>query len=274
MAQIQWGTETKVLDGPAAAFLEVDGEQNIYLVHEDLTSMTKYLAAYQYDSLLAMGGKSHREEGFLEIGAIDVSNRQSVFVLDQGRQRITLLHPNLRVIQDLNLTSLSVSAGTDAPDDLLVRSLASNSAGELFLLNVLDNRIYVLSASGGWSLIFGGTDYGEGSLFDPSEVSLSADNFLFVGQPDRNNIQVYDLFGTWRYAINTPESFSWTSFQLAGEVLILRGTNEMMILDPRTDGSFRLPYPLTGVLDFFWGKDQVYFLTKNQVHLYPLPERD
>lgn len=270
----RWGEASASLTIPESAEMAVDGEQNIYLIHQDQTGITKYLAAYQYDSILTIGGRSHRQEGFLEIIDMDVSNRQSVFVLDQGRQRISMLHPNLRVLQDLNLTAINASPGAESPDDLLIQSLAANSAGELFLLNLLDNRIYVLSTRGEWSVVFGGTDYGPGALFAPTTLSLSPDNFLFVAQPDFQNIKVFDLFGTWRYDLETPDGFEWVDFQLAGEVLILHGDKELMVLDPRTNGSMILPYPVDEVQGLFWGKNHVYFMTKNQVHLYPVPKRD
>ena len=270
----EWAEPLGSLEIPAASGMSVDGEQNLYLIHEEQTGITKYLAAYQYDSMLTIGGRSHRQEGFLEIIDMDVSNRQSVYVLDQGRQRISLLHPNLRVLQDLNLTAITASPGAESPDDLLIHSLSANSAGELFLLNLLDNRIYVLSTRGEWSVVFGGTDYGPGSLFSPVSIALSTDNFLYVAQPDDQNFKVFDLFGTWRYDIETPTGFVWDEFQLSGEILILHGEKQLLVLDPRTGGTIILPYPIDGIIDFFWGKDHVYFLTKNQVHLYPIPKRD
>ena len=274
ISQGAWDSTIFSLQVPPAASITLDGEDNLYLISEDRTRIYKDLAAYGYDSSLVVGGKSHREEGFLELADLDVSNRQASYALDRGRQRISLLHPNLRVLQDLNLLSLNASDRQDAPQDLLIISMAANPAGELYLLNQLDNQVYVLSSFGEWSLSFGGTDYGDGALYEPAELALSADNFLFVSEPGRDLIQVFDIYGTYRYQIPADCPHPWNRFQVVAKTLILKGQDDMTLLNVQTEDRFSLPYPVSGVLDLYWGQQGIYFLTKNAVHLYPFPTRD
>lgn len=258
----------------AAASIQLDGEENVYLIDKNKTKIYKYLAAYQYDSVLSLGGKSHREEGFLEIASLDVTNRQTGYVLDEGRQRISLIHPNLRVLQDLSLTSVSASSRIDAPQDILMGDMVANSAGELFLLNLLDNQLYVLSAQGEWTLTFGGTDYGAGAILEPTSLELSDQNYLYIAEPSYDRILVFDIFGTFRYSIEVQIPHSWESFQIPGQILLLKGKEFVTFVDLRTRKQVTYPFPIEGIIDLYWGKQGVYFLTENQVHLYPLPKRD
>lgn len=271
---IVWALPISSFSVEVASSIQLDGEENVYLIDEDKTKIYKYLAAYQYDSALSVGGKSHREEGFLEIASLDISNRQTGYILDEGRQRISLIHPNLRVLQDLSLTSVSASSRIDAPQDILMGDMAANSAGELFLLNLLDNQIYVLSAQGEWTLTFGGTDYGAGAILEPTSIELSPDNFLYVAEPEYNRIQVFDIFGTFRYTLTIEISHSWKSFQVQGQILFIKGEKAVTFVDLRTQNQVSYPFPMAGIIDLYWGQQGVYFLTENQVHLYPLPNRD
>lgn len=269
-----WATPISIFSVERASSIQLDGEENMYLIDENRTKIFKYLAAYQYDSLLSLGGKSHREEGFLEIASLDISNRQTGYILDEGRQRISLIHPNLRVLQDLSLTSVSASSRIDAPQDILMGDMTANSAGELFLLNLLDNQIYVLSAQGEWTLTFGGTDYGAGAILDPTSMELSLDNFLYVAEPEYNRIQVFDIFGTFRYSLQIHVSHSWNSFQVSGQLIMIKGERAITFMDLRTQNQVSYAFPLNEVIDLYWGQRGVYFLTENQVHLYPLPKKD
>lgn len=276
-----YGQDTLTWEAPARSFsvesassIQLDGEKNIYLIDQHKSKVYKYLAAYQYDSVLSLGGKSHREEGFLEIARLDVSNRQTGYILDEGRQRISLVHPNLRVLQDLSLNEVSASSRIDAPQDILMGDMVANSAGELFLLNLLDNQIYVLSAQGEWTLTFGGTDYGSGAILEPTSMELSAGNILYVAEPEYNRIQVFDIFGTFRYSLEVQVPHSWSSFQVSGQIIMVKGKHALTFLDIRTQKQVSYPFPIQGVIDLYWGQQGVYFLTENQVHLYPLPNRD
>ncbi len=269
-----WTAPVFSLEVPASSSIQLDGEENLYLIDVNKTKVYKYLAAYQYDSVLSLGGKSHREEGFLEISSLDISNRQTGYILDEGRQRISLIHPNLRVLQDLSLTSVSASSRIDAPQDILMGDMVANSAGELFLLNLLDNQIYVLSAQGEWTLTFGGTDYGSGAILEPTSMELSLDNFLYVAEPEYNRIQVFDIFGTFRYALEVQVVHDWESFQVSGQLVMIKGEHSVTIFNLRTQKQVSYSFPLQEVIDLYWGQRGVYFLTENQVHLYSLPKRD
>lgn len=271
---LDWGTPILSFSVETASSIQLDGEENIYLIDENKTKIYKYLAAYQYDSLQSLGGKSHREEGFLEIARLDISNRQTGYILDEGRQRISLIHPNLRVLQDLSLNEASASSRIDAPQDIFMGDMVANSAGELFLLNLLDNQIYVLSSQGEWTLTFGGTDYGSGAILEPTSMELSADNFLYVAEPEYDRIQVFDIFGTFRYSLEIQIPHSWESFQIQGQILFLKGEEGITFMDLRTQKQVTYPFPLEEIIDLYWGQQGVYFLTENQVHLYSLPKRD
>ncbi|MDP5171560.1 MAG: hypothetical protein NWR72_15045 [Bacteroidia bacterium] len=273
-AQIQWDSAARVLDIPLCSALYLDGEDNLYLIDKDKTTIFKYLSAFNYDSVQSLGGKSHRAEGFLEITDLDVTNRQTGYVLDRGRQRVSLIHPNLRVLEDMSLVGVATSDRNTNPEDLLVSRFAANSAGELFLLNLLDNRVYVLSSFGEWSLSFGGTDYGAGSIYQPAGIRLNQDNYLFISEPTRHHLLVFDIYGTFRYQVKTPESLNWTDFQLVGPYLLLKGKDEAGLLDTRSSKLLNISYPVQDVIDFSWGNGFVYFLTENQVHLYSVPTEE
>ncbi|MEL7534506.1 MAG: hypothetical protein AAFN10_24580, partial [Bacteroidota bacterium] len=67
----------------------MDSEQGI---------LYKYFALSDYDSLITIGGKGNRSEGFLNPSHLSVQNRQTLYLLDDASQRIILLSPNFRLL--------------------------------------------------------------------------------------------------------------------------------------------------------------------------------
>lgn len=267
-AQVTWTEETVVPVVERASAIRVDDERNMYLINEDRTRIYKYLAAYQYDSVLSIGGRSHREEGFLDISDLDVSNRQLTIALDRGRQRVVFLHPNLRVMQALDLLNLNSTGRLNAPEDLLATQLAVNSAGELFLLNVLDNRIYKINSFGEWELAFGGTDFGQGSLYEPLALRLNPNNLLFVTDAQQDALLVYDLFGTYRYQVPLTGQAPPDRLDAGLHQLLLWNQEQLSWLDLRRQRLLPMPPPLPRWTDLAWEGNHIYFLTENAVHLY------
>jgi hypothetical protein len=262
--------QTRILlrDLPAMRSMAVDDEANIFLLDQS-NRIYKYLKLAGYDSALVMGGKSVRSEGFLNPTQLSTRNRQSLYLLDEGLQRIILFNPNLKIVQEIDFLSLNASRDVFMEGEaILPASFDIGPTGELFVLNGQDNKVYKIDLFGQIESSFGGPDYGEGSLFAPAQLQLTEDNRVLVSDTSEQLLQVYNLYGIFEGHIAPDAPFRWQDFCLAGNALCFYRGNALYLFDPRTEkGQFiRLPSSPSLQQVVFKG-GSIYLLYENQVHL-------
>jgi len=217
------GNRTKIAVEKGANRIAVDEEKNLILLDSEQARMYRYLAAYEYDSVVFIGGRSNRAEGFAHPVDLDLQNRQSLYVLDDALNTLFLLNINFKVVQRTEYFSLNDISGSQAA--LMPKKVAFASSGEQFLINRTDNRIVKINLFGEEEIRFGGPDYGLGALFQPEDISVDASGLVYVSDLSQQALKVYDLYGVYRFdfPLSIPEK--WKRFWLLPPYLIFEGNS-------------------------------------------------
>ena len=249
------------------AQMEVDSEGNVYLLHTGENKLFKYLSGSGFDSLISLGGKSVRQEGLIQPIKFSASNRQNTYVLDEASRRILVLSPNFRVNEAIDFTKLNYGFELQKnSQDIYPLSFDVNPAGELFVLNQWDNKVYKL-LPGEITLAFGGTDFGEGSLWNPTDIRVSSDNLIWV--KDEQVLKVYDAFGHFRYTVHPKAPFKWQQFRLQGNFLLCFDQHTLFMRHLSTQESSLHTFPdHDSVVDIQLSREYVYLLFRNTLALY------
>jgi hypothetical protein len=263
-----------LLDLPDAQQLLVDGEDNLILLDSDRGRLYRYLAAYDYDSSLFIGGKSNRDEGLVHPSKVSLVNRQELYLLDEALGRLLVLNVNLKVIRRSDFLANNPNSNFGQPQDVLFpTSFTIGPTGEQFLINRSDNRVVKINQLGEEELRFGGPDYGPGALYAPVAIEVDGQNFVFVADTAAQVIQVYDLYGVWRYELRLPVTFRWQQMRLFRPYLMCFNQDQLAIYHLQRDALVAMPFALNlPILDVALTSDRFYLLSRNAVHLYLLPK--
>ncbi len=253
-----------ITDLPDCNEFTVDAERNLLFVDSEKGILYKYFALNHYDSLITIGGKGNRSEGFLNPSHLSVQNRQTLYLLDDASQRIVVLSPSFRLLNSVDFLSLS---GLDNQSESLYPiSFDVSGIGELFILNQWDNKVYKRNDRGQTERSFGGLDYAEGSLYDPDKVQVNEQSQVFVSETKHQRLKVFDLYGRFRFTINTETSFKWDDFVVRGDLLFCWGENKLywQQLSSGQYGEILVP----GINSLALDRENLYLLKENTVHLY------
>lgn len=265
---------TTIATRSACESLEVDNEGNILLLDTDQSQLYKLFHNTRYDSAIVIGGKSHRNEGFLHPVKISVKNRQNLYLLDDVARRIILLNTNFKPAGEFNFLSPIISRqGFREEIDIYPVNFDISVDGTQFILNQLDNKIYVFDPSGNFQLSFGGLDYGQGALTAPVDVQVNEKNYVFVSDTIAGEIIVFDNFGVYRTTKKPQPAFRWKKFQIAGNTLLCFDPKNIYLENMLTGQSYTIVVP-TGqpVTDLKLKGEYLYLLQKNAVNLYHIGE--
>ncbi len=248
--------------------IRVDGEGNIFLLSPEKRQIYKLLFASNYDSLIFLGGASAREDGLLHPIDIRSKNRQRIYVLDDASRKLILFNTNLKVLQSFDF--LSLSDDIESNDEVFPIAFDLSPTGELFVLNQWDNQILRFSNQLNPNGKFGGTNYGEGSLFDPIYLEVDDKQFIHVWDREPQAILVYSLYGILEYRIDLPESWKGDDFQILGEYILSHYKNALHIYHKPTRSFRQLDLsPLPPVIDLAANRQHFYFLTTKGIYIYP-----
>ncbi len=237
---------------PAANQLELDSEGNVFLLDTEGGKCYKYLALADFDSLISLGGRSNRNEGLLHPRRLVIRNRQNLYVLDDVQRRILHLNPNLGLLGQLDFQQ--VEDPQQGIEEMFPVDFGLSSAGEYFLLNQFDNKVYKLNLFGEVETVFGGPDYGEGSFYEPGQLAVTANNKVFVSDTVAQELLVYNYFGIFSYRHLPEAPFYWQRFRLEGETLLLLSQRQLF-LQHLPSGRSRHWYSRLEMLDaLLWGE--------------------
>ena len=252
---------------PQCNQMEVDSEGNIYLLDTQNSRLFKYIAQASYDSLITLGGKSVREEGLIQPIKFSGRNRQNLYVLDEASRRILLLSPNFRVNEAIDFTKLNYAFELQQnSEDIYPVSFDVNPAGEIFVLNQWDNKIYKL-LPGEITLAFGGTDFGEGALWNPLDIQISSDNLIWV--QDGQQLKVYDAFGHYKYTLDPKVPFDWHRFQLQAPYLLCFNEQQLFVRHLTTHQTLLHSFNKeVSLQDVQLTRTSIYLLFRNSLVLY------
>jgi hypothetical protein len=250
--------------------IECDEEGNIYLLESERHRLHKRFLKNNYDSVLTVGGKGSGEEGFNFPVKICVPNRQNLFLLDLMNRRVAVLNTNLRVVEDINFLDIDLNLLDESNEYLNPLSFAASSIGELYILNQEDLKIYKVASRGRLQTVFGGLDYGDGSLVTPDDLVINRDNFIFVADSSRQVVSVFDLFGVFRYKIESPSSqFRWKRIVAYEDYLIFLDDSRLVFLNLLTQKKHEVI--LTGnfrTIDIAGTRTHFFLLTSGGIEIY------
>jgi len=194
--------------------IAIDDEDNIALINPERACVYKYLAARKYDSVVVVGGRNVREDGFFHPAALCWPNRQSLYILDDVLRRLVLLNTDLKVTESVDFINLPADGS-----EMMPNSFCASVIGELYLLNQLDNRVYRIDASGATASVFGGLDYGDGSLRAPVALCTDTESNVYVSDTAGKHLLCYDRFGIFRRVFTPKAIFAWKNFTIANNLL-------------------------------------------------------
>lgn len=246
--------------------IETDPEGNIYLIDSKKNKITKLFIENNYDSVYTIGGMSGRQEGFLHISQLCSKSRQTIYVLDDAQRRISLLNTNLKITGGL---SFLTAEGEEA--DIMPINFEVNGAGELFVLNGLDNKIYKFDNKGKQVLSFGGQDYGEGNLQNPTQIAISDDNKIYVLDTLDAEIKVFDMYGIFLEKIFIEKIMNNSKkISLFAKDLIMQDNKAFIVLHLPTLKAISLEIPITlqQYTDISVNKIGIYLLIDNKIYIY------
>ncbi len=263
-----------LFDLPAAQQLLIDGEDNLLLLDSEGARLYRYLAETDYDSSIFIGGRSLRDEGLVHPTKLAQANRQELYLLDDAQGRLLVLNVNLKVIRRRDFLGNNANSSFATPAaSLFPLSFAIGPTGEQFLINRADNRVVKINQVGEEELRFGGPDYGPGALYRPSHIEVDGQNFVYVADTTEQVIQVYDLYGVWRYTLAVPIDFRWQQMRLFQPYLMLYDQQQIAFYHLKRDALVKVPFRLKSpIIDVALTADRFYLLSRNAVHLYSLPK--
>lgn len=229
----------------------------------------KLFKATGYDSVQTIGGKGVGEEGFNFPTKICVPNRQSVLLLDYMNRRLVQLNTNLRIVSDLSFLTLDDNLAGTEENNLWPISFIAGPSGEFYLLNQEDLKIYKIIGDGSVERSFGGLDYGTGSVKEPWDLAINANNVVFSIDSTYQEVLIYDLFGTYQYRLAPPLPFRWHHAIPFDNALLLIGQQDIFYYDLATKQGGTVHIKDTPRLrDIAIGRDFLYVLFENQINLY------
>ncbi|MEL6671322.1 MAG: hypothetical protein AAFR61_03995 [Bacteroidota bacterium] len=262
---------------PQAQCLEVDPEGNIFLLYSEEGLLRKYLAESAYDSAIMVGGRGSRQEGLLHPIRISAQNRQNIFLLDDEAGKLLMFNINLRLLDQWDIWELTqVESWESSGVEMQPVDFVMSPLGDRYLLNSLDNKLYKLNVYGKLETVFGGLDYGEGSLRQPTQLRINARNQLFVSDFFRGQkqLKVYDLYGIFSFAYTPTAPPDWQSFFVQGKWLFLWNDTTLWIEDMRQREvqQMELSFP-SALKDLSFSGEVLYLLWENEVHLYRIDRK-
>ncbi|MBX3102048.1 MAG: hypothetical protein KF690_06030 [Bacteroidetes bacterium] len=261
---------------PADA-LEVDEEANLYLVRTNQSQLQKCFHLYGYDSVLTIGGAGLRTEGLYRPVKARVAARNKLYLLDYANRRISLFSVNLRPVRAWDFADpAAIATNADYQIPIFPRSFTVSPQGDLYVLNAEDNRTLKYDHLGELQLIFGGMDFGEGTLSNPAELEFDPDDYLnpyvYVADRTAQQIKVFDIFGVYAFSLpQQPLPFRWDGFRVYGRRLVCWDATRIWVqpLDAGKPARYLRPELVQPILDVVPHRKGLFILTKNAVLLYP-----
>lgn len=259
----------------AGTHLEVDEEANLYVLCTATSRLYKYFHLYGYDSSIVVGGQGTQGESLNQPCDLRAAARNKVYVLDRGNRRSLLLSVNLQPVTTVDYRQPPAGAPGMEPytTPIYPRSMAVSPLGEVYLLNGEDNQVLKFDPFGQLQQVFGGLNYGQGSLLAPIMLQLETDNYqnptLYVADTSRQLLQLFDSYGVYLRNIQPRLPFRWQGFTVWGQHLLLYGTNQMALYDVFKGQTTLLEVlPPMRIVDVVARREGLFVLTENQVLLY------
>lgn len=243
--------------------LSVDAQQNVYLLDPSKALLTKYFAAFNYDSSLTVGGKNLGfAESFVRPNALLLPDNKTIYVLDPAANQIKLLNYNLRVQRTLYLNELNFK------ESFQLHTACVLPTGELWLQNALNAELIRINTFGAIDRQIGGNNFAEASIIEPAQL-LAAINGFWAVLPNAKQITHFDLNGTWLNTYEFSETFE--KIKIALDAFIFSYKNQIYTMPFPGNPKKIIFQSNMPVIDFYIIEKQIFILTEKCLYKVLLP---
>ena len=168
-----------------------DAYGNIYVADTGNNRMQQFDANGRLVAFV--GGFGWENEQFQMPMDIFVYNSLDIYLADYENSRIERYDKNLNWI-----TSYYSNDNWETKYQFeFPRSVSLSLHGDFFIVDSQNDRITKFNAAFEPELTFGDFDWGQGVLQNPSHISISLDDIIYVSDSDAGKIRVYDYFGNF-----------------------------------------------------------------------------
>lgn len=254
--------------------IETDEEGNIYLLAPGKHRISKILRQTAWDSIVTVGGKGIRSEGFNFPTRIHVPNRQSLYVLDFQNRRLLKLNVNLKVIREINFLTLQGQVPDSEVSDLFPSAFCIGPTGELFLFNQDDYKVYKFNIDGRFERAFAGLDFGAGSVTEPCDIAMNSESNVFIMDCEEQEVIVYDLYGMYLYRFPVPVPFFWTQAKVSGRTLIYLDEHNIYFYNTFTKNAGPHLQVEESIRDISFNGEFMFVLYENKVNLHRITKAE
>lgn len=256
------------IEAEGAEQLLVDNEENIILLYPEEAILKKYLAP-SYDSVLVYGGASQLQDGMVHPIKVVLFSRQDIYILDEAVQQFILLNKDFSEVGRISLQDEAfTSYSEDLSDGFQAIDFTIGPGGAVYLLNQLDAQIYKFNSFTGIEWVFGGVNYGEGSLEEPTTIGRD-DQIIYVYDQNLSAIKLYDLYGNYLSKHALLEHKAWEEVARINEAWLWWGKEGIWVETERFGKTaiLQVNTSLRDIRDIYLFKNKLYVISKNQVHL-------
>lgn len=257
-----------------ARALATDGKGILYVT--DAGKNTLYKLASDGRIIGQVGGTGSGNQQFDEPTDVEATNGLDLYVADFGNKRVQHFSGELRFLESIPLVfethTARQIAGYFSPnadyDNKLILSegdpiaVAVNIAQELFVAD--QGHAFIAKWDRGRRIqrFFGRYDAGDAAVLDPVSMVATANGLVFVADRGRDEVMVFDAFGTFLRRFGDEKLKDLHGIALFGDRLIVSGAHHIWVYE--ADGTQLFTYALNlkePVVDVVYAQHHLYVLT-------------
>ncbi len=231
---------------------------------------------YQFDTLgnqiRSIGGYGWQSSQFDDPVYV-FANPLNIFVCDKNNHKIQQFD------KDLNFISELLTHNNQNQDEVFgyPLSVVTSTQGDLFILDSENDRILKFDIFGKFVQNFGGFDYGNYSLDNPINLTISSDNKLYI--LDDNEIKIFDAFGNGLNTIPLEDTsqnvLNYKSIKIIFNKLTLTSSNRILFADLLNNDQIQFQqlnlfgnFEKVDFMDSVVYNDKIYILTNAGVYIF------
>jgi hypothetical protein len=211
----------------SAVCISSSPDGTLYVVDQKKNSVNHVTASNMLVRMVGGKGWGNTEFDF----PTDVSSSflLDIVAVDRNNRRIQRFDKQFNFVRSYDEESIPQLNGRFKPIACTFSSL-----GDLFVIEQDGNRIVKISARGVYEREFGTYREGNGSLIDPRDITVTANDEILV--LDKSTVVLFDRFGNYIRTITLPGKNEWRTISVTGDNLCIVSPSEIRIFNLVTFG--------------------------------------